>query len=289
MAARRFRLPGYRDVRRLALTISATGGLATLARYVVVDRLGRRFLPCWPELRECWRGGRGLEVGGPSPVFQSGGALPIYSVVSEVDFVDYAPATVWTQPGQWGRELRTLEHIGRHRFTLEATDLRGLPSESYDFLLASHVLEHLANPLRALREWGRVVRPGGGLVVVVPPGGWTFDRRRPVTPLSHLQDDERVGRGEDDTSHFAEILALHDLALDELPETRTQFERRLADNLRLRSAHHHVFDSASLAAALAATGWRVRHVTLRYPIDRVAVADRPAGTEALGAEASTAA
>lgn len=228
----------------------------------------------WAELESTWRGRAGLEVGGPSPVFAPGGSLPLYSVVREVDFVDYAPETVWTQPGQWGRELSLPAHVGRHRFMYEATDLHGIESGRYDFVAASHVLEHLANPLRALREWARVVRPGGSLIVVVPPRTGTFDHRRPVTPLAHLQEDERVGRGEEDTTHFAEIRALHDLALDERPETRAAFERRLEDNLRLRSAHHHVFDAASLAGALNAAGWKVRQVVLRYPIDLFALAQR---------------
>ena len=39
--------------------------------------------------------------------------------------------------------------------------LNGISSSTYDFLYASHVLEHSANPLRTLEEWLRVVKDNG--------------------------------------------------------------------------------------------------------------------------------
>lgn len=39
---------------------------------------------------------------------------------------------------------------------------------SYDAIIASDVLEHLANAPKALREWSRLLRPGGVLIVFVP-------------------------------------------------------------------------------------------------------------------------
>jgi len=40
--------------------------------------------------------------------------------------------------------------------------------ESFDVIAASDVLEHLADAPRALREWQRLLRPGGVLIVFVP-------------------------------------------------------------------------------------------------------------------------
>ena len=37
-----------------------------------------------------------------------------------------------------------------------------------DYVVASHVLEHVANPIAALAECYRVIRPGGILYLVVP-------------------------------------------------------------------------------------------------------------------------
>ena len=58
--------------------------------------------------------------------------------------------------------------------------------ESFDFIIASHVIEHLDNPLRALLEWRRILRLGGHVVCVVPDGRFTFDSGRPFTTVEHL-------------------------------------------------------------------------------------------------------
>ncbi|MEO6036217.1 MAG: class I SAM-dependent methyltransferase [Verrucomicrobiota bacterium] len=42
------------------------------------------------------------------------------------------------------------------------------PDESFDLITASDVLEHLSDAPRALREWHRLLRPGGVLIVFVP-------------------------------------------------------------------------------------------------------------------------
>jgi ubiquinone/menaquinone biosynthesis C-methylase UbiE len=42
------------------------------------------------------------------------------------------------------------------------------PDQSFDRLIATHVLEHISNPVAALREWDRVVKQGGLLSIVLP-------------------------------------------------------------------------------------------------------------------------
>lgn len=62
--------------------------------------------------------------------------------------------------------------------------LANVDDESFDFLFSSHCLEHMRDPVEALSNWIRVVKPGGHLVVSVPDedlyeqGVWpsTFNR-----------------------------------------------------------------------------------------------------------------
>ena len=50
----------------------------------------------------------------------------------------------------------------------DATLLAGVPDESYYTVYASHLLEHLNDPLTALKNWYRVLMRSGHLIVCVP-------------------------------------------------------------------------------------------------------------------------
>lgn len=52
----------------------------------------------------------------------------------------------------------------------EAADITALPflAESFDFIICSHVLEHVEDDRRAMAELHRVLAPGGCAVVMVP-------------------------------------------------------------------------------------------------------------------------
>jgi SAM-dependent methyltransferase len=75
---------------------------------------------------------------------------------------------------------------------------------SLDFVIASHVLEHMPFPLATLRNWYRVLASGGALVMKVPDKRYTFDIRRPRTPLQHLIDEDANPSAFDKRVHFGE-------------------------------------------------------------------------------------
>jgi SAM-dependent methyltransferase len=56
--------------------------------------------------------------------------------------------------------------------------------DAFDFVFASHVIEHFADPIRALQEWVRVARKY--VVLVVPHRDRTFDRDRQLTTTAEL-------------------------------------------------------------------------------------------------------
>jgi ADP-heptose:LPS heptosyltransferase/predicted SAM-dependent methyltransferase len=49
-----------------------------------------------------------------------------------------------------------------------AEDLSVFGSQSMDFVYSSHLLEHLEHPAEALKEWWRILKPGGYLVLYLP-------------------------------------------------------------------------------------------------------------------------
>lgn len=40
--------------------------------------------------------------------------------------------------------------------------------ESFDYVFSSHCLEHMRDPIAALEDWWKLVKPGGALFVIVP-------------------------------------------------------------------------------------------------------------------------
>ncbi len=65
----------------------------------------------------------------------------------------------------------------------------GIASTSFDFVIANHVLEHASNPVGALVQWCRVLKPGGILYCALPRIDITFDKGRELTTTQHLLDD----------------------------------------------------------------------------------------------------
>lgn len=85
----------------------------------------------WGAREAGWLQGEGLDIGcGPDPV---------------------APGVVCFDVGD-GDANSILTHLQR----------------PFDFVFSSHCLEHMHDPVRALRDWWQLVRPGGHLVVIVP-------------------------------------------------------------------------------------------------------------------------
>lgn len=50
----------------------------------------------------------------------------------------------------------------------DAQLLAGVADETFDFVFSSHCLEHLHKPADGLRNWFRVLKPGGHLIVTIP-------------------------------------------------------------------------------------------------------------------------
>lgn len=209
----------------------------------------------------------GLEIGGPSPFFCANRLIPVYDRCREIDSCDFAASTAWSD--RRGYDVRFRRH-----YVTEAADLSPVPDACYDFVLASHVLEHIANPLRALREWSRVLNTGGVMLVLVPDKRYGFDRRRPFTSFEHLEADFAANTQETDLSHLDEVLSLHDLSLDPLAGSAEQFQQRCRQNASVRAMHHHVFSPELLGKMFEHTGLTLLAVCTERPSHIIGLAQK---------------
>jgi SAM-dependent methyltransferase len=223
-------------------------------------------------------GKRGLEIGGPSGILGVGGPLPIYDVLESLDNCLYSSRTIWTGEvaGNASFVYDRNKQPGNQIFC-EASHLGPVSDSSYECVIASHCLEHVANPLRALQEWRRVLAPQGVFLMVLPHKDGTFDWRRPTTALEHMVTDFENNVGEEDLTHLPEILALHDLRRDEAAGTLDQFRERCLDNLSMRAIHHHVFDTHTALAVVDRASFQILQVSTFRPYHIMILARRSEG------------
>ncbi|KAI8817628.1 uncharacterized protein EV422DRAFT_209732 [Fimicolochytrium jonesii] len=190
------------------------------------------------------RGKNGLEIGGSSDPFRN--VLPIYSVISSLDNSNFAATTLWEnelKDGQKTFQWHPNKEMGVQH-VVDVTDMSKLRAigKPYDFVAACHMLEHIANPLRAVTQMVSVLKPGGHLFLVLPYKKLCFDQYRDYTPMSDLLSHYERGTQEHEPSeHFDEIMMLHDLSMDAPAGTLAHFRSRSLRNEDVRGIHQHVF------------------------------------------------
>lgn len=145
--------------------------------------------------------------------------------------------------------------------------LETVEDESYDFLHASHNLEHLKNPEIALMNWIRVVKAGGHLIITVPDEdlfeqgiwpsfpsgkdhitGWTIGKNESWCPdswnvmefLSKFLDDvavlkieliDRMYLYDKDPMDQTQLPGGHECAIEIILRKKTDFEKKAKGNL----------------------------------------------------------
>lgn len=71
------------------------------------------------------------------------------------------------------RAIAHMERLGHTAVKVDGVELP-FPDESFDIVAAFDVLEHIAEDVKALVEWRRVLRPGGRLLLTVPAHPWLW-------------------------------------------------------------------------------------------------------------------
>lgn len=82
--------------------------------------------------------------------------------------------------------------------------LETVSPESQDFIVANHFLEHTENPIGTIETHLSKLKPGGVLFYAVPDKRFTFDFRRPVTPIEHMVADYEQGPEQSRAGHYEE-------------------------------------------------------------------------------------
>jgi len=169
--------------------------------------------------------GTGLEIG----AFASPVLVPIGVKVKYVDRVD---ASHWRDHPEY-KNLKIVEPDIMDDGAL----LASVPKESVDFIVSFHVLEHIPNPLEAVKNWIRVMRKNGILIVSVPDKHSTFDKCRSVTDFEHLVRDFEEGPVWSSKVHY------RDVAINTNKLTGDEIENFIKE--APPAIHFHVWDFSS--------------------------------------------
>jgi predicted SAM-dependent methyltransferase len=215
-----------------------------------------------------------LEIGGPTPLFQrKNKKFPIYAELLNLDNCNFSEANFWSSLKE-GELIKFDNKNTGKQIIADASDLSKIKDSSYDILLNSHVIEHIANPIKALLGWKRVIKDKGVLVMVVPHKDGTYDHKRPVTKLDHIIEDYNTNISENDSTHFHEVLELHDIKVDTSVRDYEDHYERTNDNSSRRIVHHHVFDTFLVVKMIDYVGFRIIDVQLLNPYNIIVIAQK---------------
>jgi ubiquinone/menaquinone biosynthesis C-methylase UbiE len=226
------------------------------------------------QLAATFKGQEGIEVGGPSAFFSFKSAFPIYLYANKIDGVNFSNNTLWEGKIKEGNLYNYYKNKKGFQFIGEAAHLKEVNDASYDFVLSCHSLEHVANPIKALKDWSRVMKIKGRLVLVLPDKEFTFDNKRPVTTLAHLIEDYKNNTTEEDSTHFEEVIEMHDFKHDAFVQSKEDLIKRTNLNIENRAVHHHVFNLDLVKELLVYCDFEMVHQQTYPPFHLVSVAEK---------------
>jgi len=177
-------------------------------------------------IAETYLSGEGIEIGALHNPLK----LPAAARVKYVDRLSI-PDLRKQYPELESQELVNVDILA------DGERLETIADESQDFVIANHFVEHCQNPLGAILNMLRVLKPAGILYLALPDKRCCFDSDRPVTPLAHIMRDLSEGPEWSRAQHFEEWARLVNKAADE-----SEVKKQVSELIRMNySIHYHVW------------------------------------------------
>jgi predicted SAM-dependent methyltransferase len=173
-----------------------------------------------------------------------------------------------------GVEVKYLDRLGKNDLYEHYPELRGhdllevdirdngetlknVASNSQDFIIANHFIEHCEDPILALQNIFRVLKKTGVLYMAIPDKNFTFDVDRAKTSWEHLWMDHVQGPARSRRDHYFEWVSLVQKRIGLIANDTTNLEiqnridKLISENY---SIHFHVWDSNSFREFLLDIG-----------------------------------
>ena len=145
----------------------------------------------WTEIVKKIENSSALEFGGPTELFYSPPHnMMLYPHLSSVDGANIFEDNHF-QKEKLDNNFKYFQ--GKKpgtRYNVDAaseSDINKI-KKKYDLLLSSHHIEHIANPIKAIKLWKKLLNDSGKILAIIPNKNSCFDHKRPTTTLEHLID-----------------------------------------------------------------------------------------------------
>lgn len=156
----------------------------------------------WVNVIESLRGKEGIEFGGTTELFyEPRNNMMLYPFV-KLDGANIFDDNHFNDLS--GYDFNYFYGVGK-RYNVDASDEEGIKNinKKYDFIVTSHVIEHMANPIKSIELWKKhILNDGGYILTIIPYYKECFDRNRPLTTIEHLIEDYQNNVDESDTTHI---------------------------------------------------------------------------------------
>jgi len=176
--------------------------------------------------------GEGIEIGALHRPL-----LPLPKKVTKIEYVDRKTTDElrerYTELEK--RRLVDVDIIGKAE-SLE------LDSESQDFIIANHLIEHTEGTFQTIENFCRILRPNGILFMAVPDKRYTFDKYREPVKYKHLLDEYHNGFEDSRYDHYHEWLTRVKMKNNKQKMTPSAIHNKIEEYLKEnRNIHFHAW------------------------------------------------
>lgn len=178
-----------------------------------------------------------LEIGGPTLLFTDRYPYTVYNLFNTIDNINLYNLS---------DSFITIKNNNDNKiFTNTYTQLSEI-DKKYDIIISSHCIEHMANPIKILKSFKKLLNKRSYILSFLPNKSEFWDSIRPTTSIEHIIQDYINNIDEDDNTHEEENLSVnHPYKIDNNHPDKPvniSYEEMVKNNINYRLMHHHCFD-----------------------------------------------
>lgn len=204
----------------------------------------------WKTICETIKGMEAIEIGGPTELFYSPSQVfHCYPFFLSIDNINNPNFHFPNNSDEKGKKIfKTIYNLESNQITKET-----IPG-TYDIVISSHTIEHMANPIQFLLKSKLLLRENGYILTVLPNKPCFWDKVRETTPIEHLIQDYFTNTTEDDLTHLEENINV-DCPI-KLQQGCEYWEMLCKNNHLSRVLHHHCFEKENTQAMHEFAGYK---------------------------------